>query len=163
MDILFLCAPYKRWICLSLCGNSMKLFIFMLFFAFFKMVSSCLVYGYTSWMVKGSGISFHRVSHRNPELLRKWIQFIRGENWKPNQNNLIYGVHFNETFYQVRPGKMDCGLKPDAVPSVFPPFLEHLQKSCSWRKPPKREKSLSSLYILNPCLPLRWLKQIILI
>ena len=69
------------------------------------MPTSCVAWGCTNRAKAGSGISFHRFPFKNPELLQKWIQAIRRENWAPKQGSFICGSHFEDSCFVVRPGK----------------------------------------------------------
>ena len=51
----------------------MRVLFFIVFILFGKMVTSCVAFGCTNRMKKGSGISFHRFPHKNPDLLHKWV------------------------------------------------------------------------------------------
>ena len=71
---------------------------------FIIMVTSCVAYGCTNRMKKGGNISFHRFPHNKPDLLQKWVQAVRRQNWYPNKNSLICSVHFTESCFTVKPG-----------------------------------------------------------
>ena len=103
------------------------------------MVISCVALGCTNSLKKGSGISFHRFPHKNQQLLKKWIQAIARENWQPTQYSYICGVHFEDSCFVVRPGKIGHRLYEHAVPSKFN-FLDPSQKSTKIRKPPMKQK-----------------------
>ena len=103
----------------------------------------CVAWGCTNKMKKGSGISFHRFPHRNPQMLEKWIQVIRREKWHPNRHSYICSLHFEDSCFVVRPGKIGHRLYEHAVPSIFN-FPEHLQKKTTKpsRKSPMKRKQL---------------------
>ena len=85
-------------------------------------------------MKKVGNISFHRFPHNKPDLLQKWVQAVRRQNWYPNKNSLICSVHFTESCFTVTPGKQCRQLHKNAIASVFPQFPKHLQKTESKRK-----------------------------
>ena len=78
---------------------------FILFLTFINMPITCVAWDCTNRMKKDSGISFHRFPHKNPQLLQKWIQAIRRENWQPTQYIYICSKHFEDSCFVVRPGK----------------------------------------------------------
>ena len=100
---------------------------------------TCVAWDCTNRMKKDSSISFHRFPHKNPQLLQKWIQAIRRENWQPTQYSYICSKHFDDSCFVVRPGKSGHRLHEHAVPSIFN-FPEHLQKKDTKRKPPAKRK-----------------------
>ena len=51
------------------------------------MVTSCIAIGCTNRVKAGSGISFHRFPLSRPELLHKWVQAVRRENWTPKKHS----------------------------------------------------------------------------
>ena len=104
------------------------------------MVTSCVALGCTNRVKSGSGISFHRFPHKNPQLLEKWIKAIRRENWQPTHYSFICSVHFEDSCFVVRPGKIGRHLYEHAVPSIFN-FPDDLQKK-KIRKPMKRKRPL---------------------
>ena len=55
----------------------MRVLFFIVFILLSKMVTSCVAFGCTNRMKKGSGISFHCFPHKNPDLLHKWVQAVR--------------------------------------------------------------------------------------
>ena len=71
------------------------------------MPTLCVAWGCTNRAKAASGISFHRFPFKNPELLQKWIQAIRRENWAPKQGSFICGSHFEDSCFVLQPGK--CG------------------------------------------------------
>ena len=111
---------------------------------FIIMVTSCVAYGCTNRMKKGGNISFHRFPHNKPDLLQKWVQAVRRQNWYPNKNSLICSVHFTESCFTVTPGNQCRQLHKNAIPSVFPQFPKHLQKTESKRKSPVKRKFVES-------------------
>ena len=87
-----------------------------------------------------------RFPHGNKELLKKWIQAMRREDWQPSKSDRICEKHFLPSDYQYpqnlpysRTLSRQC-LKRDAVPSVFN-FPEHLNKKHSQRQPPTKRSS----------------------
>ena len=72
------------------------------------MVTSCVAYGCTNRMKKGENISFHRFPHNKPDLLQKWVQAVRRQNWYPKKNSLICSVHFTVSHFSVTPGNQGC-------------------------------------------------------
>ena len=104
------------------------------------MVVTCIAYGCTERMGKDPNVSFHRFSHKNPERLRKWIQAIRRQDWLPTKHSYICRKHFTESSFVIRPGKDSRRLNEHAIPSLFPSFPEHLQKSHVKRKSPRKRK-----------------------
>ena len=112
---------------------------FILFLTFIIMPITCVAWDCTNRMKKDSGISFHRFPHKNPQLLQKWIQAIRRENWQPTQYSYICSKHFDDSCFVVRPEKSGHRLHEHAVPSIFN-FPEHLQKKDTKRKPPAKRK-----------------------
>ncbi|XP_069687541.1 uncharacterized protein [Periplaneta americana] len=97
------------------------------------MVKSCVAFGCSEEQRKGSGIQFHRFPHSRPEMLKKWVQALRWENWSPSIHSCICSKHFTDECYQVRPGVLVRLLKPEAVPTIFN-FPAHLQKKVSVRR-----------------------------
>ena len=75
----------------------------------------------TEWK-KGGNISFHRFPHNKPDLLQKWAQAVRRQNWYPNKYSLICSVHFTESCFNVTPGNQHHQLHKNAIPSVFHGF-----------------------------------------
>ena len=108
------------------------------------MVTSCVAYGCTNRMKKGGNLSFQRFPHNKPDLLHKWVQAVRRQNWYPNKNSLICSVHFTESCFTVTPGNQCHWLQKNAIPSVFPQFPKHLQKTESKRKSPVKRKFVES-------------------
>ena len=53
---------------------------------------------------------FHRFRHKNPELLKKWVQAIRKKDWVPTQYSFICNQHFTESCFVFCPGKQGCRL-----------------------------------------------------
>ena len=91
-------------------------------------------------MKKDGNIPFHRFSHNKPDLLQKWVQAVRRQNWYANKNSLICSVHFTESCFTITPGNQCRQLHRNAIPSVFPQFQKHLQKTYSKRKSPVKRK-----------------------
>ena len=62
----------------------------------------CVVYGcsYTSH----NGVIMHYFPHKNPELLIKWIDFVRRgrPDWVPNTFSVICSAHFADDCYPIR-------------------------------------------------------------
>ncbi len=58
------------------------------------MVISCCAYSCTNRQKAGSGISFHKFPHHDPELLAKWVQAIHRENFTPTTNSRVCSEHF---------------------------------------------------------------------
>ena len=75
----------------------MRVLFFIVFILLGKMVTSCVAFGCTNRMKKGSGISFHCFPHINPDLLNKWVCTVRRQKWLSNQNSFICSEHFIES------------------------------------------------------------------
>ena len=99
---------------------------FKYFFFYFSMVTSCEAYGCTNRWKTGSGHSFHRIPVNKPDLLTKWISAIRRDNWKPKKDMYICSDHFTPDSFLPIKGLGRRKLKPNAVPSIFPKFPQHL-------------------------------------
>ena len=99
------------------------------FFFYFCRVTSCKAYGCTNRWKTGSGHSFHRTPVNKPDLLTKWISAIRRDNWKPKKDMYICRDHFTPDSFLPIKGLGRRKLKPNAVPSIFPKFPQHLQVS----------------------------------
>ena len=87
-----------------------------------------------------------RFPHGNKELLKKWIQAMRREDWQPSRSDRICEKHFLPSDYQY-PQDLPYSrtlsrryLKRGALPSVFN-FPEHLNKKHCPRQPPKKRSS----------------------
>ena len=93
---------------------------------------------------KGENISFHRFQHSKPDLLQKWVQAVRRQNWYPKKNSLICSVHITESCFTVTPGNQCHQLHENAIPSVFPQFPKHLRKTESKGKSSVRRKFVES-------------------
>lgn len=104
------------------------------------MPTSCVAYGCNNRHKSGSGVSFHRFPHKKPELLEKWIQAVRRQDWKPSQQSYICGVHFAESCFVQTGGKIGRHLKPGSIPTIFPAFPKHLQQSVRKRRSPVKRK-----------------------
>ena len=94
---------------------------------------------YNRW--KTSGRSLHRIPVNKPDLLTKWISAIWWDNWKPKKDMYICSDHFTPDSFLPIKGLGRRKLKPNAVPSIFPKFPQHLQVSPKpkWRSPKKRK------------------------
>ncbi len=74
---------------------------------------------------------------KNEALNKLWIQNVKRKNFIPTDASSICSVHFRDSDYLHRPGRIFKALKPDAVPSVFSEFPEYYQ--------PKEKKQRSSV------------------
>ena len=91
------------------------------------MVTSCIAYCCTNRAKKGSGISFHRVPIKGPDLLKKWIQAVRRKK-EFLMETVSFVVHIFQSHASVG-GKerVHQRLDKNAVPSIFSQFPKHLQ------------------------------------
>ena len=96
----------------------------------------CATFGCANRGKKGSGISFHRFPKKGSELEKQWIRTVRRKNWSPSKTSCLHSEHFDRSCFIE--GKTNCRLHKNAVPSVFPQFPKHLQKSDFKRKSPKK-------------------------
>ncbi|CAB3991434.1 THAP domain-containing 6-like [Paramuricea clavata] len=71
----------------------------------------------------------------NPERKKQWIKNIRRDGWLPNNSSVICSDHFKESNID-RTGLLNVRLKPDAVPTRFKKFPQHLKKVVKKRKLP---------------------------
>lgn len=69
--------------------------------------------------------------------MKKWIHSIRRKNFKPTMASRICSIHFKDSDFIHSERLILDKLKPDAVPSIFPGFPEHLQK-----KQPRNERKM---------------------
>lgn len=76
---------------------------------------------------------FYRFPFKRDNILKKWVQAIRRENWVPSQASRLCSAHFKDSDYLVRPGALIRRLKPEAVPSIFN-FPKHLMKNINERR-----------------------------
>jgi hypothetical protein len=81
--------------------------------------------------------------HRFPKdtaLKQRWAEKIKRKNWKPTSNSVLCSRHFDTSCYQVPPGVgRKVRLFPDALPTNFPEFPEHMKpvSAKSGKKPRK--------------------------
>ena len=115
------------------------------------MVTSCIAYGCTNRVKKGSDISFHRFPIKRLDLLQKWIQAVRRKNWIPHENSYICSAHFPESCFCGGEGKLHPRLDKNAVLSIFPQFPKHLQIiEKKKRKSPAKRKIIEKPYQPSP-------------
>ena len=107
------------------------------------MVNSCVSIGCTNRVKGGSGISFHRFPHSNPELLRKWIQAIEQKDCLPNKHSVICSAHFKEGCFVPLSHSFGWTLKHDAVPTEFQAFHKYYQDTKAKRKSPTKTQLVS--------------------
>ena len=62
-----------------------------------------------------------------PERKKQWVKNIRRDGWLPNNSSVICSDHFKESNID-RTGQLNVRLKPDAVPTRFKKFPQHLKK-----------------------------------
>ena len=103
-----------------------------------NMVGTCVVYGCTNRQEKGGNISFFHFPHKNPPVLKQWVNAVNRLHWFSKDPSLICSVHFKESCFIVRPGKRGRLLKDGAVPTEFPTHPSHLQHQTCKRKSPKK-------------------------
>ena len=108
------------------------------------MVNYCIVYGCKNKAMKDSLFSFYKFSHPNSELLAKWMQAMRRKDWQPTKNSFPCSEYFEPSCFVIWPGKICYRLNPGVIPSIFPAFPEHLQKSTTKRKSPTKGKQLAA-------------------
>ena len=102
------------------------------------MVTSCVAYNCTNQRKAGSGISFHRFPHSNPDCLAKWINAIKRKDWRPNKESYICSDRFDAACFITIPGCVGRRLKPDAIPSKFAfPKKYMLRTVTRWKSPRK--------------------------
>ncbi|XP_054269382.1 THAP domain-containing protein 1-like [Macrosteles quadrilineatus] len=92
------------------------------------MVVSCSAFNCTNRAQKGTGISFHKFPHHDPDLLKKWVLSMKRKKFTPSKYSRLCSKHFTQESYQLRPNASYPLLKEDAVPTVFD-FPPHLKKS----------------------------------
>ena len=93
----------------------------------YTMVASCVAYGCTERKGNNLNVSFHRFPDNDQEWLQKWIQAIRWKDWVPTKAGYGYAGYGHRLY-------------DHAVSSIFPSFPQHLQKSSTRRKSPKKRK-----------------------
>ncbi len=117
---------------------------------FLIMVSSCVAFGCHNRVKAGSGISFHRFPHKNPELLQKWLNAIKRKDWLPKAHSYICSVHFQPSCFVDHQGQGRCRLKEDAVPTIFAAFPNYYQRPTQKRKSPKKRIAAETVSAASP-------------
>ena len=69
---------------------------------------------------------------------------MRSKDWQLTKNSFLCSEHFETSCFVIWPGKIDGRLNSGAIPSIFPAFPEHLQKSTTKRKSPTKRKQLAA-------------------
>ena len=64
--------------------------------------------------------------------------------WQPTKNSLLCSEHFEPSCFVIQQWKIGHRLNTGAIPSIFPAFPEHLQKSTTRRKSPTKRKQLAA-------------------
>ena len=113
------------------------------------MATSGIAIGSTNRVKAGSGISFHRFPLSRPELLHKWVQAVRRENWTLNKHSYICSDHFHSSCFIENPGLVGQRLHSDAIPSIFPTLKEYYQSSYKRRKSGVKRKYVSPTKIVK--------------
>ena len=117
----------------------------------FNMVSSCAAFVCANRVKKASGISFDGFPKKGSELEKQWIRAVRRKNWSPSKTSCLCSDHFDRSCFIE--GKTNRRLHKNAVPSVFPQFTKHLQKSDLKRKSSKKCKLTEPFTVTCDLLP----------
>ena len=146
----------------------MKLLIYLVLYIClllleYKMVNSCSAYGCQNGQKAGSGISFHRFPHNNPQHLEKWINAMKHKDWRPNKYSFICSQHFDESYFITVPGCVSRRLKPDAVPTKFKFPKTYMQSTVMPRRSPRKCQFVCPQLQVSPTKEKAYLNMIMII
>ena len=94
----------------------------------------CAAVGCSNDSRKSEGVGFYKLTARNPELQRIWLQKLKREYLKVSKHTVVCSVHFADDAFErdlqaellgiSRPRK----LKEDAVPTIFSYGIQNVAK-----------------------------------